>query len=217
MADRFSAGRRGWPVTSPVATDRILVGTCAAIWLVLVGVSVAAVVALMDLGSGFSKSPGSQHTPAVLYAVIIVSALVIAGAIPVLLRARRISQARSASHPAGIPMRRSAGQTSESAYFPPAAGAAEPGTERTPTLQAAALSNAEVDRIWLRGAVTLLAVMGGALIFVAMATYLMAIGRDGLAWTSYGLAAAVTAAMPVLVWWHDRQMHRMLAAGAAFE
>jgi hypothetical protein len=217
MADRFSAGRRGWPVASPVATDRILVATCAAIWLVLVGVSVAAVVALTDLSSGFSKSPGSQHTPAALYAVIIVSALVIAGAIPVLLRARRISQARSTSHPAGNPLRRSAAQTNEPGYFPPPAVAAERGTERTPTLQAAALSDAEVDRIWLRGSVTLLAVMGGALIFVAVATYLMAIGRDSLAWTSYGLAAAVTIAMPVLVWWHDRQMHRMLTAGTAFE
>lgn len=217
MADRFSAGGRGWPVASPVATDRILVGTCAAIWLVLVGVSVAAVVALTDLGSGFSKSPGSQHTPAVLYVVIIVSALVIAGSIPVLLRARRISQGRSASHPAGNPLRRSAAQTNDPGYLPPPAVATRSGTERTTTPQAAALSDAEVDRIWLRGAVTLLAVMGGALIFVAVATYLMAVGRDGLAWTSYGLAAAVTVGMPVLVWWHDRQMHRMLAAGTAFE
>jgi hypothetical protein len=215
MADRFSADRRapGWPIVSPLATDRILVGTCAAIWLVLVGVSVAAVVALMDLGRGFNKSPDSQHTPAVLYAVIIVSALVIAGAIPVLVRARRISQDRSATRPAG----RSGAQTTDLGYSTPRTVTAEPGTERLPTLGSVALSRSEEDRIWLRGAVTLLAVMGGALIFVAVATYLMAIGHNGLSWTSYGLAAAITAIMPVLVWWHDRQMHRMLAAGTSFQ
>ncbi|MGC2652967.1 MAG: DUF2561 family protein [Mycobacterium sp.] len=216
MADRFSADRRGWPIVSPLATDRILVGTCAAIWLVLVGASVAAVVALMDLGRGFSKSPGSQHTPAVLYTVIIVSALVIAAAIPVLVRARRISRARS-TLPAGTLTGRSGEQAREPGYSSPPAVTAEPGTERLPTLESVALSRAEVDRIWLRGAITLLAVMGGALIFVAVATYLMAIGRNGLAWTGYGLAAAVTATMPVLVWWHDRQLHRMLAAGTSFE
>jgi Protein of unknown function (DUF2561) len=215
MADRFSGDRRGpgWPIVSPLATDRILVGTCAAIWLVLVGVSVAAVVALMDLGRGFNKSPDSQHTPAVLYAVIIVSALVIAGAIPVLVRARRISQDRSATRPAA----RSGAQTTDLGYSTPRAVTAELGTERLPTLGSVALSRADEDRIWLRGAVTLLAVMGGALIFVAVATYLMAIGHNGLSWTSYGLAGAITAIMPVLVWWHDRQMHRMLAAGTSFQ
>ena len=70
---------------------------------------------------------------------------------------------------------------------------------------------AEVDRIWLRGTVTLLAVMGAALIGVAAATYLMAVGHNGLAWTSYGIAGVVTATMPVLVWYHDRQLRRMLA------
>jgi hypothetical protein len=215
MADRFAADRRGpkWPIVSPLATDRILVGTCAAIWLVLVGVSVAAVVALMDLSRGFNKSPDSQHTPAVLYAVIIVSALVIAGAIPVLVRARRISQDRSATLPAG----RSGEQTTRLGYSTPRAVPAELGAEGLPTLGSVALSRAEEDRIWLRGAVTLLAVMGGALVFVAVATYLMAIGRNGLSWTSYGLAGATTAIMPVLVWWHDRQLHRMLAAGTSFQ
>jgi hypothetical protein len=214
MADRFSTDRRGWPIVSPLATDRILIGTCAAIWLVLVGVSVAAVVALMDLGRGFNKSPSSQHTPAALYAVIIVSALVIAGAIPVLLRARRIT--RSITPPGGSAARRTGGQPSGPGYSAPPAVTAGP-TERLPALESAELSHADVDRIWLRGAVTLLAVMGGALIFVAVATYLMAIGRYGLAWTGYGLAAAITVTMPVLVWWHDRQMRRMLAAGTSFQ
>ncbi|HCB83464.1 MAG TPA: hypothetical protein DEQ00_19445, partial [Mycobacterium tuberculosis] len=48
--------------------------------------SVAAAVALMDLGRGFHEMAGNPHTTWVLYAVIVVSALVIVGAIPVLLR-----------------------------------------------------------------------------------------------------------------------------------
>jgi hypothetical protein len=212
-----SPGRRSWPIVSPPATDRILVGTCAAIWLVLVGVTVAAVVALTDLGRGFNKAPGSQHTPAALYAVIIVSVLVIAGAIPVLLRARHISRARSASRQAGTPVSRTGGPVSEPGILGARAATTASGVEQVPTTESAALSREDADRIWLRGAVTLLAVMGGALIFVAVATYLMAIGHTGWAWAGYGLAGAVTATMPVLVWWHDRQTRRMLAAGPTFE
>ena len=90
MVSRYSAYRRGSDTIPPDVIDRILVGVCAAIWLVLLGVSVAAAVALVDLGRGFHKTAGSSHTSWVLYAVIIVSALIIAGAIPVLLRARRM-------------------------------------------------------------------------------------------------------------------------------
>jgi len=79
MAVRDFGARQRWGTVSPATTDRILLGACAAVWLVFVGVSVAAVVALVDLSRGFQRT-GSQHTPAVLYAVIIVSALVIAGA-----------------------------------------------------------------------------------------------------------------------------------------
>jgi hypothetical protein len=206
-----SADRRGWAVISPLATDRILVGVCAGIWLVLVGIGVAAVVALVDLGSGFSKSTGGQHTPVVLYVIIIVSALVIAAAIPVLLRARHTTQARSAE-PAGSPVRRPGGQPGRPGYSAPRTMTAEPATERVTTPgSAVALSDAEVDRIWLRGTVGLLAAMGVALVAVAAATYSMAVGRYGLAWTGYGVAAAFTATMPVIVWWHLRQTRRMLA------
>lgn len=218
MADRFFADRRGWPIVSPLATDRLLVGTCAAIWLVLVGVSVAAVVALVDLGRGFNKSSGSQHTPAVLYAIIIVSALVIAGAIPVLMRARRFNLARSVARPPGSPARRLSEQPVGPGYSPSPAATVEMGTERLPTLESTGtVSDAEVDRIWLRGAVSLLAVLGGALVFVAAATYLMAVGRNGLAWTGYGLVGAITTTMPVLVWYHDRQTRRLLSGDTPFE
>ncbi len=213
MADRFSAGRREGAGLSPLTADRVLIGVCAGVWLVLVGMGVAAAVALAELNRGFSRSAGSQHTPGFLYAVIIVSALVIAGAIPVLLRARRTNQARFAAGSAGTPARRTGEEPTAPGYPTPTLAAAELGsTERIPSLGSSApLSDADLDRIWLRGAVSLLAVMGGALIAVAGATYLMAVGRYGLAWTGYGVAGVVTASMPVLVWWHLRQTHRVLS------
>ena len=55
MVSRYSAYRRGSDAIPPDVIDRILLGACAAIWLVLLGVSVAAAVALADLGRGFHK------------------------------------------------------------------------------------------------------------------------------------------------------------------
>ncbi len=212
MADRFSADRRQGAVVSPLATDRILVGVCAGVWLVLVGMSVAAAVALAELNRGFSRSAGSQHTPGFLYAVIIVSALVIAGAVPVLLRARRTNRERfAATETTGSAAPRASGQPVDRGSAVPAVTTELGSTERIPSVgSAAGLSNAEVDRIWLRGAVSLLAVMGVALIAVATATYLMAVGRYGLSWAGYGVAGVVTATMPVLLWWQLQQTHRML-------
>jgi hypothetical protein len=214
MVDRYSGDRRGWAVVSPLAADRILVGVCAGIWLLLVGISVAAVVALVDLGRGFNTSTGGKHTPAVLYVIIVVSALVIVGAIPLLLHARRTTRANSASR-SGMPARRVAGQPIRPGYKTPRPMTGEPATERLTTLgSAAGLSDAEVNRIWLRGTVGLLAAMGVALVAVATATYLMALGRYGLSWTGYGIAGAITATMPVIVWWHIRQARRMLAGSS---
>lgn len=211
MADRYSADRRGWAVISPLAIDRILVGLCAGVWLVLVGISVAAVVALVDLGQGFTRPRGGQHTPVILYVIIVVSALIIAVAIPVLLRARRTTRARSVAQP-GRPARRLSGQPIRPGYSARRALTGEPATERQTALRSAAgLSEAEVNRIWLRGTAGLMAVMGVAFVAVAVATYMMAVGRYGLAWTGYGIAGAITATMPVFLWWHLRQTRRRLA------
>jgi hypothetical protein len=196
---------------TPVTADRILVGSCAAVWLALVGMSVAAIVALMDLGRGFHNSRGNPHTSSVLYAIIVISALVILGAIPMLLRARHTVRdgpvARSTRAPArtvsGQPI--SSGPTSESA-------AAQLGrTERLTTLRPA-LPDAAVDRVWLRGTAALMSTMGAALLAVALATYLMAIGHDAFSWTSYGLAGLVTLLMPLVPWRQVRQLRRTLAA-----
>jgi hypothetical protein len=53
--------------------------------------------------------------------------------------------------------------------------------------------------------------MGAALIAVAAATYLMAVGHDGPSWVGYVLAGLVTAAMPVVEWLHVRQLRGLIA------
>jgi hypothetical protein len=209
MVSRYSAYRRGSDTIPPDVIDRILVGACAAIWLALLGVSVAAAVALADLGRGFHRMAGSSHTTWVLYAVIIVSALIIAGAIPVLLRARRMTQA----DPALLVTAPVPGRPPTRPGAPTARAVAE--RARPHTVQAAGpateWSGAAVDRVWLRGTVILAGTMGAALIAVAAATYLMAIGHDGPSWVGYVLAGIVTAAMPVVEWLYVRQLRGLIA------
>jgi Protein of unknown function (DUF2561) len=228
MASRYSAYRHGSDTVPPDVVDRILVGACAAVWLVLIGVSVAAAVALADLGQGFHKTARNSHTTWVLYVVIVVSALIIAGAIPVLLRARRSAQAE--------PPARLVGASTRVGGTPPEGGTptrlrgtaeqpvrtghatartvaerARPGRIRA-SAAAAESSGTTVDRIWLRGTVALTGTMGVALIAVAAATYLMAVGHDGASWFAYGLAGIVTVAMPAMEWLHVRQLRQVVAA-----
>jgi Protein of unknown function (DUF2561) len=192
---------------TPATADRILVGSCAAVWLALVGMSVAAIVALMDLGRGFHNSRGNPHTSAVLYAIIVISALVILAAIPMLLRARHTIRdgpvARSARTGSARPIR--SGPTSESAV-------GRLGRTERLTTSRPALPDAAVDRVWLRGTAALMSTMGAALLAVALATYLMAIGHDAFSWTSYGIAGLVTLVMPLVPWRQVRQLRRTLAA-----
>ena len=211
MVSRYSAYRRGSDTIAPDVIDRILLGACAAIWLVLLGVSVAAAVALADLGRGFHKAAGNPHTTWVLYAVIVISALIIAGAIPVLLRARRAAGAdplaRVAGRPlvgAGYPIERSAADRARQQH----------GLEASAPVSGTVSewSGAAVDRVWLRGTTLLTATMGVALIAVGAATYLMAVGHEGPSWVGYGLAGLVAAAMPVVEWYHVRQLRSVVAA-----
>ena len=69
-----------------------------------------------------------------------------------------------------------------------------------------------MDRVWLRGTTLLTATMGVALIAVGAATYLMAVGHEGPSWVGYGLAGLVAAAMPVVEWYHVRQLRSVVAA-----
>jgi hypothetical protein len=210
MIDRYSQAWGARSKVTPATADRIVLGSCVAIWLTLVGMSVAALVALMDLGRGFHEAKGNPHTSSVLYAIIVISALIILAAIPMLLRARRITRdgpvARSAGspgRPATSPSTRSSGQLNVQS--------AHGATERLTTLRPA-LSDAVVDRVWLRGTSALMGTMGAALLAVATATYSMAIGHDGFSWTAYGIAGAITLVMPIIPWRHVRQLRGMLAA-----
>jgi hypothetical protein len=213
MVGKYSAYRRGSDTIPPDVIDRILVGACAAVWLVLIGVSVAAAVALADLGQGFHKVAKSTHTTWVLYGVIIVSALIIAGAIPVLLRARRMTQAESPARPAGGPSRGAARRPVRPGRPAPRTVAELARKDRVQEVGSATeWSGAAVDRIWLRGTVALTGTMGAALIAVAAATYLMAVGHDSASWVGYVLAGIVTAAMPVIELLHVRQLRRVVAA-----
>src|SRR3982074_1049151 len=86
-------------------TDRILLGACAAVWLAALGAGVAAIVALVALGTGHGESTGAAATPGRLYAVIAISAAVIIGAVPLLLRARREALEESPPHARATPVR----------------------------------------------------------------------------------------------------------------
>lgn len=214
MDGRYSAYRRGPdPVVNPQIIDRIMAGVCAAVWLVLVGVSVAATVALTDLGRGFHKMARTSHTTWVLYAVIIVSALVIAGAIPVLLRARRLPQiepvvrSRALQGGASRPAAKRVGGSSPRVAIEPA--------RRESVKAYGALdqwSGEVVDRIWMRGALALTSGIGGSLVAAALATYLMAAGHDTGSWVSYGFAGAIAVGLPAIEWFYVRQLREVHAA-----
>jgi len=165
--------------------DRILVGVCAAIWLLLLGVGVAAVVALTELGRGFQQGGGGPHT-GLLYTIIGVSALVIAAAIPVLLRARRAA-------PVDVELRRAAPRKPVHTEQSPMDddGVAEN--------RHAAVLHAALDQLWVRGAAGLAGTLGAAFVGAAAGTYLLAVGKDTAAWTGFGVGGAIALGMPVLL------------------
>ena len=199
--------------------DRILLAVCAAIWLAVLGSGVAATVALVDLARGHPQSSNTSDTPWLLYTVIGVSALVIVGAIPLLVRARRAALAdpRAGGGGAALP----AGRPNAPARVP------EPQTQKRPpadpigsrsAYQPAPLSTFDaalppaVDQLWLRFSVIIACAMGVALLAVGIATYLMAAGHDTLSWITYCVTGLVTVAMPAVPWIYLRQLHDLLDA-----
>jgi hypothetical protein len=204
---------------SPESIDRFMVAVCGAIWLVLLAMSVVATVALVQLGRGRDAGPDGQPSW-LLYSIIAVSALIIAGAIPLLLRARRTALAdpgSTGSDPDGVSGSGVAGSGVSGS------GVADPGpvlpveapTEklrvfgtavdpyaREAAPEPAAVSRVPasvVDRLWLRGTASLLGAMGLALTAVATATYLLATGSDTETWVALGTAAVITVAMPAVL------------------
>ncbi|BBX08537.1 hypothetical protein MAIC_33400 [Mycolicibacterium aichiense] len=205
--------------------DRLLVGVCGAIWLVLLAVTVIAIVALVDMSRGHSANAGGSDTPWLLYSIIIVSAVIIVGAIPLLIRARRtaLSDSRLTPEPA-----KAAPPRPTSAPAAPARGTEAP-TEKLKVFgstvdpyeryqpdfaQSSASRRAdplipatELDRLWLRCTVMLAGAIGLALVGVSTATYLMAVDNDTAAWVALGLAGVITVAMPAIPVTYLRQLH----------
>ena len=212
------------PTSSDAANvDRMLLAACAVIWLAALGSAVAATVALVNLGSGHQESsPSDSGTPWLLYGVIGVSALVILGAIPLLVRARRA--ALDDPRPGrGAGVRPTTGRA-------PTARAPEPRTQQLRTSSPAAATSRQrsaypssskistfdaalppaVDRVWLRCAVVIGSAIGLALLGIGIATYLMAAGHDTFAWAAYVVAGLVTLAMPAIPWIYLRQLHELV-------
>jgi hypothetical protein len=206
-------------------TDRILLGACAAVWLVALGAGVAATVALVDLGNAHAHSTGESDTPWLLYAVIAISAAVIIGAVPLLLRARRAALEEPPSPArATTPVQAVPGQPQ-----PPVRGAEAP-TEKLqvlPTLSGPGYATREaitprqpsalmitVDQLWLRCAVVIAIAMGVALVAIGVATYLMAVDHNAAAWVLYVIAGVVTVGMPAIPWFYLRQLRALLETSA---
>lgn len=189
---------------SPEAVDRILVGVCGAIWLVWLAVSVFALVALIRLGTG-NAGGGEQRSSWLLYSVIAVSALIIAGAIPLLMRARRAAQTDSAAEKPTpdapvVPVPDAPTEKMRVFGVDPYARPAAPEGASSAALAEVA------DRLWLRGTMSLLAGMGLALTAVSAATYLLAVASDTAAWVVLGLAGAITVALPAVLVFYQRQV-----------
>jgi len=193
---------------SPETVDRILVGVCGAIWLVLLAVSAVATVALVRLASGHS-SGGERNSSWLLYSIIAVSALIIIGAIPLLLRARRNALAGPGdSLAADSAAVRGAVQPVEVSTEKLRVFGVDPSAQRlTDAAPAEPLVPAGVlDRLWLRGTVSLLSALGLALTAVAAASYLLAVASDSAAWVALGLAGVITIAMPAVLIYHQRML-----------
>ena len=211
---------------TPEATDRMLLGICAGIWGVWLIVTAVAAVALVNLGRGHRTAEGS---PWLLYTVIAISAIVVIGAIPLLLKARRTAAesrdaAATATADSGAAQSRPALPVAEApteklrvfgeavdprAVDPRAAGprAADPGAGRhSRPEEPAPAGTGDTDRLWLRVTTSLLGAMGLALTATSTATYLLASRADIGAWVALGIAALFTAAMPAMLVAFQRQL-----------
>ena len=201
--------------------DRALLGACAVVWLAVIGVSVAAVVALVELGSGRAGEPAPDSgTPWGLYVVIGISAAIILASVPLLLRARRAAQQEpprrppstappSTAPPSTAPRRPAApavevpteklrvfGSVADSAGEQPPGGKRPP----PPSPYGGTLSDDLVEALWLRFTLSMAAAMGAATLAVATATYFMAVKHGGWAWAALTVAGIVTALMPLIPW-----------------
>jgi Protein of unknown function (DUF2561) len=195
-------------------TDRILVAVCAVLWLAALGAGVAAIVALVDLGTNHTATSAASDTPWLLYTVIGVSAAVIVGAVPLLIRARRSSlggNQRPVARPAA---------TARSGFGDPVEATTRLRTVGGPVIRRQSVPpassrlgfpTAAVDQIWLRSSVVTAGAIGAATTLVGVGTYLMATESDTAGWIAFGLAGLVTVAMPAVPVVFLRQLRDVLA------
>ncbi|MCG7605955.1 MULTISPECIES: DUF2561 family protein [Mycobacterium] len=174
------------PISELDNTDRVLLGACAAVWLAALGAGVAAVVALVDLGRSHPQGVESADTPWVLYTVMGLSVVVIAGAVPLLLRARA-----QADHPQ--PGRRPQPPARSPRPIGGSYRAAPPAMSRYTAGTGAAA--AAVEALWLRFTLSVVCAIGLGTAAVGLATYLMATGSNVAAWCLYGVAGLATAGL----------------------
>ncbi len=203
------------PGRSPEKVDRLMVGICGAIWLVMLAAAVFATVAMVRLGSGHAGG-GDRQSSWLLYSIIAVSALVILAAIPLLLRARRgADDARdgtredSAENAAGV--RRTEPPTEKLRVFgvdPDASREAQAGSSA-----ARRAYHARLDRVWLRGTTALLGAMGLAYTAVAVGSYLLADAGESAAWVAFGLAGALAISMVAVLAFYQGQLREVVEAG----
>ena len=180
---------------------------------------VAATVALVDLSSGHVESSGDSGTPWLLYTVIAISAAVIIGAVPLLMRARRDAMAeaeppaRSGPAPGRVqaPARGVEAQTEKLRISQTTAGRihAGPGYAAAVTHSTSlpAPLVAAIDQVWLRCAVVIACAIGIAMLAIGVATYLMAVDSSVAAWVLLVLAGIVTLARPAVPWFYLRELH----------
>ncbi|WP_029108755.1 DUF2561 family protein [Mycobacterium sp. URHD0025] len=178
------------PIGELDTTDRVLLGACAAVWLAALGAGVAAVVALVDLGRSHPQGAESADTPWVLYTVIGLSVVVIAGAVPLLLRAR--AQADNRQQPGRRPQ--------PPARSPrPISGSYRAAPVAMSRYTAGSAATAAVEAVWLRFTLAVVCAVGAGTATIGLATYLMATGSNVAAWCLYGLAGVITAALVALL------------------
>lgn len=195
---------------SAARVDRILVIACIVLWLAALGTGVAAVVALVGLAGGHSVTSGGSDTPWLLYTVIGVSAAVIVGAIPLLIRARQTASAGSASPSSADDSGRSGGAPSGALPLQPFGAPVLRRRAVTAAHGRTGFPAAAVEQVWLRGTVSMAGAMGAAATGIGVATYLMASSHDTAAWIAYGVAALLAIGMPVTTVLHLRQLRQII-------
>ena len=208
-----TAGRSRSTLDKPNQTDRILLAVCVALWLAALAAGVAAVVALVDLARPHSAAVGGSPTPWLLYTVIGVSAVVIIGAIPLLMRARRSAFDGGQRPEAGPP-----GST-QNVFGPPLGtegrqrGFGTPAIRRQtipPATSRIGFPTAAVERVSRRYALVSASAIGAATALIGVGTYLLASSDDSLACVGFELAGLLTVALPVVPWYFLRQLRDVL-------